>query len=177
MKTMKLQSIMTDSNDYHPKITKGFLKERGVIHTWMIKSHSRSLKSYCLHYGKKSYIQQTAFTTVCLWDSSRRILIQISEFGQITLQIFLDSNLKWLFSKYGYFFWFNNKRTKTDYSNQWIVSNIIFNKLLDLKKAKNSLCKIPIERNLSLGKVRIKSKMGHNECNKQQGKEKKKLKW
>lgn len=33
MKTMKLQCIMTDSNDYHPETTKGSLEERAVIHT------------------------------------------------------------------------------------------------------------------------------------------------
>lgn len=39
-----------------------------------------------------------------------------------------------------------------------------------------TLYKIQRENNLCLEEVRIKSKMGHNECNKQQGKEEKKLK-
>jgi len=39
-----------------------------------------------------------------------------------------------------------------------------------------TLYQIYREKNLCLEEVRIKSKMGHNECNKQRGKEKKKLK-
>lgn len=69
------ESIMTDSNDYHPETTKGSLWERGVIRTWMADSYYRSVKSYCLHDGKNlRYNRQHLSQFVCetppgeFWD-------------------------------------------------------------------------------------------------------------